>query len=88
MTVLLSAAFLLAGLGAGRAHFALLRVATDSLILGGSAGRALVLTLARFGLSLLVLAGAALAGALPLLAAALGFGLGRAWELHRARSEP
>ena len=74
----------LAGLAAGRLHFAALRSGTEALIRDGSAGRAALLTLGRFALTIAVLVAAALAGAVPLLAAALGFGLGRAWEL-RAR---
>lgn len=85
MTVLVSIIALLAGIAAGVLHFTALRVGTDALILGGSLRRAGWLTLGRFALTLAVLAGAALAGTWPLLAAALGFGIGRVITLRRAR---
>jgi len=75
------------GLAVGRLHFRALRSGTEALIHGGSAARALALTALRFGLSIGCLIGAALLGAGPLLAAALGIALGRAWELRLARAE-
>lgn len=83
--LLVTAAALAAGTGAGLAHFRALRAGTRALVADRAPGRAAALTLARFTLSGAVLAGAALAGTLPLLAAAAGFALGRAVELRRAR---
>ena len=77
---------LVAGGAGGWLFFASLRRTVDLWLSGGAATRALALHLGRFVVLGAVLAGAALAGALPLLAATAGVLLARALVLRRARS--
>ncbi|WP_168175156.1 ATP synthase subunit I [Thioclava sp. F28-4] len=84
--VLLGLTSLALGIGVGLLHFALLRAGTDAMLLESKALKAIALTVLRFGLTIGVLVGCALLGAVPLLAAALGIGVGRMLTLRRARS--
>jgi len=85
--ILLALAAAVAGVAGGRLHFRLLKSGTEALVRGGSGGRAVALAALRFGVTLGLFVLAAIAGgAAPLLAAALGFAIGRALELRIARS--
>lgn len=77
-------AFLLAGILLGLVHFASLRRVSSLYLSGASPGRALALQMARLAVLAGALAGFALLGALPLLAATLGLFIGRAIILRRA----
>ncbi|PFG62308.1 F1-F0 ATPase (N-ATPase) AtpR subunit [Thioclava sp. ES.031] len=83
---LIGAGALILGIGVGLLHFTLLRAGTDAMLLESKALKAIALTVLRFGLTIAVLVGCALLGAVPLLAAALGIGIGRMLTLRRARS--
>lgn len=76
---------LAAGLALGLMHFATLRKVTQMYLSGGSYGRAIALQLARLALLAAALSGLALAGAVPLLSAALGLLIGRAVIFRRNR---
>lgn len=81
----LSAAMLglAAGLGLGLLHFATLSWVVGLLLTGSATGRAVALQLARFAILFVALAALARAGAMPLLAGALGVAAGRAIFLRR-----
>ena len=83
----LAAIALTVGILLGLAHFATLRKVTDLFLSGQHRARALGLQLARMGLAVAVFSGLALLGALPLLCGALGFLVGRAVVLRRAREK-
>jgi hypothetical protein len=82
---LIALAALAVGLALGFLHFRSLRRAADAFA-RGEAGRALALQLVRLALLGLFLFAAARAGALALLAAALGIFIGRAVVMHRKES--
>lgn len=75
---------LVGGAALGLLHFGTLRRTVDAFA-GGRTARALLMQLARLGLLAACLFVAARAGALPLLAAALGLLAGRAAIMHRER---
>lgn len=74
------------GLALGLFHFATLRKVTALYVAGGSAGRAIALQVARLVLLAAVLAGLALAGAVPLISGAVGLLAGRMIVLRRGRA--
>jgi hypothetical protein len=80
-----SALFAVAGLAFGWAYFAALRRTIDVYVAGRHRFVPAILTLARVAAATVFLAVAAQFGALPLLAAFLGFLGARALALHRAR---
>lgn len=81
----LTIAALIGGIFVGRLHFRVLRQGTDALIRQQAMRRALGFTLLRFAVTIAFLVAIALAGTAPLVAGAVGFGLGRALELRAAR---
>ena len=78
VTVLLG----VAGLGFGWAYFAVLRWTIDAYLAGRSPLVPLTLTLTRIGAAILFLGVAAQRGALPLIAAFLGFLVARGLALR------
>ncbi len=77
------AACLAAGIALGVAYFMMLRRTVDLLTAGGSPGKALLLIAARMALIGGGLVLAALTGAGPLLAMALGIWIGRSIVMRR-----
>lgn len=84
-TLAILAAFSVAGLVFGLAYFAALRRTVDLYRPGGGRVLPLFLTFGRLAGAILFLAFAVQFGALPLLAAFLGFLLARGLALHAAR---
>ena len=75
------------GLAAGLFHFSTLGAVTRLYLQGGFMGRAVALQILRLGLLAAVLAALAFAGAVPLMAGALGLLIGRAIVLRRKRGD-
>ncbi len=87
-TPLLAAALaLVLGFGVGVVHFASLRRVTALYLEGGPLARTIALQLGRLVLLGGLLVGLAMAGALPLLAGALGVLLARQAVLRRVRRQ-
>lgn len=76
------AVFLALGVGLGLVYFQMLRRAANLLVEGARARRVIALTLGRFALAAAALALAAMQGAAPLAAMALGVFFGR-WLVLR-----
>ncbi len=76
------------GLALGALHFASLRLNTDLFVNGGRAWLAALLLVGRFALLLVVLAGLAMLGALPLLCGGLGLLVARAVIIKRMGGVP
>lgn len=76
------------GFGLGLVHFASLGRVLALYASGAPAWKALALTLGRFGLLALVLAGLAALGAVPLLAGAVGILIARGVILRRVKGQP
>ncbi len=86
MNAILALTALALGILVGLWHFHALRRGTEALMLEDSAGRAALLVLARFAVTIGFLVAAALAGAWPLVGGAAGIGIGRALVLRRAKA--
>lgn len=86
-TVRIPACLAAAGLAFGWAYFAVLRRAVSLYCAGDGALRAGALTIGRLAAAVAFFAAAAHLGALPLLAALLGFVVARMLAMREARSE-
>lgn len=85
--IALTVLFLVLGAGAGYLHFRMLRRGTTAIVQEQSTGRAIFFGVARFALTIAVLAASAWAGSAPLLACAIGLFIGRSVLLRQEKRQ-